>query len=304
MEYGEFVTEVKKRLSEKLGGDYEIECKNMLKNNSCIYRGIIIKNLTDDNKVAPAIYMENWYDEFKSGKNIDTIVESIISVYTNCCKMGYEMQLDKLADDFEPERLFYRLVNFEKNVEMLSDCPFIPFLDLAITFHYLCFDKGTEIHSFRITDDIMEKWGINVEYLIGEAEKNMKRLFPDKLMSLGGMIRDMIESGNSELCFGEFEYDDVEPNMYVLTNEYGINGAAALLYSTKLQQLAAELDSDIYILPSSIHEVIMVSADTIQSTEWLKNLVKEVNFSVVNCEEQLSDNVYLFERNSGNVSML
>ena len=86
--------------------------------------------------------------------------------------------------------------------------------------------------------------------------------------------------------------------MYVFSNHTGVNGAAVMLYGSYFDELAERLDSDLYVLPSSIHEVIAVPADC-DEAELLKNAVVEVNATAVSAEEVLSESVYRYNRESG-----
>lgn len=86
-----------------------------------------------------------------------------------------------------------------------------------------------------------------------------------------------------------------EQTMWVISNEKGINGAASMLYENELHELAESLESDLYILPSSVHEVIAVSSD-MGSPEMLAQMVVEVNMQEVSLDERLSNQVYHYDK--------
>ena len=90
--------------------------------------------------------------------------------------------------------------------------------------------------------------------------------------------------------------------MWIIGNERGINGAASMLYEDKLQKLANDMESDLYILPSSIHEVIAVSANMGEPEE-LAKLVEEINMSQVALEERLSNQVYHYDKDLRKISL-
>ena len=89
--------------------------------------------------------------------------------------------------------------------------------------------------------------------------------------------------------------------MYVLTNKICINGATVLLYKDVLNELSVLLDSDLYLLPSSVHEIIAIPYENPQQQFHLEEMVQEINRTQVSPEEVLSDHVYVFRRNSQDV---
>ena len=90
--------------------------------------------------------------------------------------------------------------------------------------------------------------------------------------------------------------------MYVVTNKSGINGASSMLYEDKLFELATKLDSDLYIMPSSIHETICVST-SMGNPEELAAMVAEVNMTNVELNERLSNQVYFYDKDLRKLTM-
>ena len=86
-----------------------------------------------------------------------------------------------------------------------------------------------------------------------------------------------------------------ERSMYVITNESKLFGAASMLYEEPLHELAEKIGSDLYILPSSIHEVIAVSADFGSPDEWAE-MVYEINMDQVDINDRLSNQVYCYDK--------
>ena len=85
-------------------------------------------------------------------------------------------------------------------------------------------------------------------------------------------------------------------NMYVMTNTRGINGAACLLYKNALARFAQKLKQDLFLLPSSVHEVILVPKSDILKKEDLSEMVREINKTEVSPKEVHSDTVYVYDR--------
>ena len=104
-----------------------------------------------------------------------------------------------------------------------------------------------------------------------------------------------------ETLFGEFandilESDDMAPHIYILSNQYRINGAATLLYEGLIQELADRMNCNFYVLPSSIHELLLIPDANGKSLEGLSRMVKDINENHVKEEEILSDRAYYYNR--------
>ncbi len=195
------------------------------------------------------------------------------------------------------ENLFYTLVGRERNKELLMDVPHVNFLDLAIVFNYMISARDGRIQSFKVNNIIMQTWGIDTQTMYDIARKNMDRLLPETMTCISSIINGFAGGCEQDIIISE--EDDV--HMYVITNKYAVNGSAAILYSKKLSNIAEMMNSDMYIMPSSIHEMIIVPKIYYNNEDRLKELVKEVNRDVVVPEEQLSDNVYCYDWKSGNI---
>lgn len=190
-------------------------------------------------------------------------------------------------EKFYEDRIFYRLTSFIKEEVFDENTVSIPFLDAAITFHYLlnCQEKG--ISSFCITEGLMEEWELTAADLMRYAKQNTPRLFPAVIKP----IEEILEAGEEER---EETSGTGESEIYVLTNSIGTFGAAALLYPGVLRQFAEGKKADLYVLPSSVHEVILLPRSAAVSVEQLDRLIQEMNDSQVPEEEILSDQVQCF----------
>jgi len=93
-----------------------------------------------------------------------------------------------------------------------------------------------------------------------------------------------------------------ETNMFVLTNERRFCGAAVMLYSKLLHKIAMRLGKDLLIIPSSIHEVIIMPDRGEYSIEELSNFVRNINEEAVEQEERLTNHIYIYRRKNGCIS--
>lgn len=143
-----------------------------------------------------------------------------------------------------------------------------------------------------ITNKQVKEWGVSVNDLVLAARQNTPRLFPAQIIDMEEMLAGMVSF---------ILYPSTIP-MYILTNKQELNGASALLYGDILKDFANKKGADMYILPSSIHEVIMVPADRINDPTKLLSIVHDANTTVVSIGDVLSDSVYYYDRKKDQIT--
>ena len=214
---------------------------------------------------------------------------------------GYNKAVEDCLQKQEPltvdldqmqSRVFLRLVNYERNQETLANCPYIPFHDMAITFRYLVKMDEAGIASALIDYDSMEKSACTVEELYCMAKENTIRLFPPFLMRLDEFLRTRFPQ--------EHVYPE-EPEVYILSNRQFIYGATMLLYKDVVASFAEQMGKSVYIVPSSVNELLLCLTDAKKEKEMLENTLREVNEFVVPDTEFLSDAVYFYDKELGNI---
>ncbi|MSS63094.1 DUF5688 family protein [Velocimicrobium porci] len=324
----QFIDAVINKLRCYMGEEYEITKDSVIKNNGTKLESILI--LKKGEKVTPSIYIKEFYEEFCHGRSVDSIVEEILCCYENC-KREKELLNNTLDISFEAvkNRIIYRLVNYEKNKELLEQIPHFKFLDLAIVFHCLIRKDTNEIGTIQVTNDWLNEWKIDKKELLKLASINTPRIFPARICTMEEVIEEIIkqdiqrvldhytmesmpvleeeykekviESVMNSLTGGLKKSDS--PPIYVLTNTCGRNGAGTLIYEDVIRDFAETYQSDFYILPSSIHEVLLIPNDVKLEKEVLKAMVSDINGTQVPKEEVLSNQVYLYSRETNAFSI-
>lgn len=285
MNFEEFMAWVKENITSK---DWkktsQIEISVVKKNNGVSATGLFIRENGQD--VSPILYLDDYYIHYQNGELLENIIRNIRADYDEKVQMA-AVKIPNLQE-FENirGRVIYRLVNYEKNKEILEDCPHIRLHDLAVTFRWVARIDDVGVSTSLITNKQVKEWGVSVNDLVLAARQNTPRLFPAKIIDMEEMLAGMVSF---------ILYPSAIP-MYILTNEQELNGASALLYGDILKDFANKKGSDMYILPSSIHEVIMVPADRIDDPKGLSSMVHEANTTVVSTGDVLSDSVYYYDR--------
>lgn len=194
--------------------------------------------------------------------------------------------------DFEKikDNIIFRIINYDRNRSILEKAPHLRLNDLAITFRWLASMEETGIATVLIRSEHMSYWNVTLETLVRFANRNTPRLFPFKVIPLDEMIADYFKEEHS------MKMDNAGNSMLVLTNQFGINGAGCICYKGVLENLADELHSNLYILPSSIHEVIVIPDEAGTDKKVLESLVQTTNEELVAEEEVLSNQVYYYDK--------
>ena len=285
MNFEEFMAWVKENITSKDWKEIsQIEISVVKKNNGVSATGLFIRENGQD--VSPILYLDDYYIHYQNGELLENVIRNIRADYDKKVQMA-AVKIPNLQE-FENirGRVIYRLVNYEKNKEILEDCPHIRLYDLAVTFRWVARIDDVGVSTSLITNKQVKEWGVSVNDLVLTARQNTPRLFPAQIIDMEEKLAGMVSY---------ILYPSAIP-MYILTNEQELNGASALLYGDILKDFANKKGADMYILPSSIHEVIMIPADRIDDPKKLSSMVHEANTTVVSTGDVLSDSVYYYDR--------
>jgi hypothetical protein len=298
MSYNQFLEEIRVAVQEILGSGYEIKIQQIRKNNGVLLDGLIIGK--ERNSVAPTIYLNSYYMDYSQGKSMDKILEDIMFMYkensdVNLGEMRKLLDFNNLKD-----KVAFKLIQKEKNKELLKEVPYFEFLDLAVVFYIILDENQGGKMTALIHNSHMEEWGITGEELDHLAKKNTPVLLPPEIRTMEEVIRDIFTKQFSEFSDDPFEdlfgTDQNNPSIYVLSNKKQINGAGCILYEGYVKQFAEEQKADIIILPSSVHETLLIPDGGNLKYEELKEMVCQINQSEVPEEDVLSNNIYRYER--------
>ena len=293
MEFTNFTTLVQREVEKRAGENYRVKLNDVMKNNGVVLRGITL--MQDDRNISPTIYLNPYYDAYENGDTtLGTVIDEVIDTYErNKINRSIDMKFF-LNYETVKSRIIFKLINTEKNRELLRDVPYIPFHDLSIVFQCLVSEERFGNASILIHNVHLQLWKVNARELYECALENTPLLQGYELADMNTVLEEMKALGGID----DEEIEDMQQEvpMYVLSNKSRINGASCILYKDILKDFAMVVDKDLYVLPSSIHEVILLPSDGTQESEQLKEMVREINQSQVEKEEVLSDSVYYYRR--------
>ncbi|HOO27598.1 MAG TPA: DUF5688 family protein [Lachnospiraceae bacterium] len=292
MEYQEFLEKVKNETGQYLGEEFTVAIHQVLKNNAVSLYGLVITE--KEQNISPTIYMEPFFRQLMEGADFEDIFKEILQVYEES-RLKENMDVSFFTDYSQVrELLFLKLINYAANTELLKLVPHTRFLDLAIVPY--CFVKNIAVGeaSILVYHSHMEMWKIEERELMLEAKKNTREIMGSEIMALKELVE---EAGCCEELPAGKEGEETE--MYVLSNRYKLNGAICMTYPDVLDAFSEKTGKNLYVLPSSIHEVILIPASGMYELDRLSEMVHEVNMTQVEQEELLSDHAYYYEKNIG-----
>lgn len=306
MNYELFKEVVAEKFTEFMPEEYkncQVDVHSVTKVNKTMDALNLVPTGEERYQTSPTIYINNMYEHYKECDDLQSVLqagaETMQKAFQELPNVGQMVDFNQAKDN-----IVMVLINTEQNKSMLESVPNRQFQDLSIIYRWVI-DKDKEgISSTIVNNGLAEKLGMNELELYNAAVENTIRLFPPTIKSMNDVIRDMfIKDGMpdeiADMMIGEVPENNI---MYVISNERGVNGAVSMLYEDNLHQLAEKLETDLYIMPSSIHETIAVSCDMGDPNE-LAQMVNEINMDQVALEERLSNQVYHYDKDLRKLSM-
>lgn len=295
MEMNEFAQKVLAAVKGKLGEDYRVEIKEVRKNNGVLLHGLVI--LSETRNVVPTIYLEIFRTAYEDGIPFSKIIEKILNVYQEempkgNVNMDFFKEFDQVSD-----RICYRLIRRRGNEALLGEIPHVEFMDLAICFFYAYQGGVLGDGSIPIYNTHLDMWKVGTKELMMLAGVNTPRLYPADLRSMTEILKETAEMQN-------IECPPPESRLEILTNDRRTQGAACILYPGMLEKIAAVRKKSFYIIPSSVHEVLILKDSGGENEEELRKTIREVNSRFVAKEEILSDNLYYYDFGSKTVKII
>ena len=302
MTYNQFLNYVKEQSVYEFDHpeEYKASINHVIKNNSVELDGICLHRAGDT--LSPTVYLNHFYEEYLEGRPLHSILSEIAATLSSEVP---ELEVNtSLYDNYDAIRhqIIFRLVNYERNEELLTSCPYLPFCDLAITFRWLVHSDSSGIASALITNKEMELWNITLEELYQTASLNTRRLFPATIQPIQQLLSEYLDKDADIQELLDQTPDELQ--LFILSNEPRINGSTSMIYDGILADFAKKIKKDLYILPSSIHEVLLMPATKEIEEQALLNLVRDADRTVVGLPDILSDSIYRFDSKHNRIIMI
>ena len=287
----QFYNNLTKTLKENLGSEWTMELDTDVVRNNGTNRIALILYKNGD-KLHPQIYLERFFEDYKRGKTMEEIIQDVKTTYEEALQ-GFNPDSLFGIENWEQVkgRLALRLISKERNRKTLENYVYGDFLDLAaiVTFCVEIDQQG--VKAIRVTHDLAKQWDISEPEILRVAKENTEKLFPARIESILDSLCRALGITKEELL----EKAEIPLQTMVLCNNLGVNGATVLLYDSFRKQVEQQLGKKFIILPSSIHEIIVVPLDSAPPFFRCQEMVESINRNYVDEEEILSDSVYLYD---------
>lgn len=250
---------------------------------------------------SPTIYINDMYEYYQQCGSLQNTLQSAAAAMEQIFKEVPQITSLDTAD--VKDHIIFRLVNTEQNRELLKTVPSREFEDLSIIYFWVIKIDEEGIQSCIVKNDMAKRFGMSEEQLFHAAAENTRRILPPTVESLNDIAcKMMIADGVPEAVAEEIAGERQEISMWIISNDRLIYGSASMLYEDKLHTLAEQLGTDLYILPSSVNEVIAVPADE-GDPNLLAQMVSEANMDQLPLEERLSNQVYHYDKDLRKLSL-
>ena len=296
MNYQQFVSAVEKNLNQIMEGGVKASCYTAVKNNGTERTGVVIE--TPGVNISPTIYLEEYYEQYRKGRTMEETVHALVEFYQSI-RREESWDCSGLLDyEGVKDRIVFKLINTGKNGEFLRDVPHRTFLDLSVVFYVLIEINCNGPAAMPVKYSHIKRWGIEGSALWDAAVENVKQLLPAEFFTMRHALKECIEqktfTDRAENLLSEPEMQ--RDSMYVLSNRIRSYGAACIAYPHVLEMIGGILGEDFYVLPSSVHEVVIVPVSAGVGCRDMDEMVAEVNRTQVAPEEVLSDRAYYYDR--------
>ena len=292
MVFQEFISTVARRMEERykeMGQDYSVTITNRERVNRENSSSIVVKK--PGQLQQPGIVMNSFYADFSEGKKMDEIIDQLMKTVEEE-NLGIQLNGSYFTKDRILKNIRMELINADRNRELLSHVPHRMVADLAVIYKYIIQDTGEGIIGATLTNHTIAGMGIHEDELFQMAMDNRRENAPYVIGNLEDVIHGLNESLGMEETPEEYGLDSFL-DCSVLTSQDGLFGASCILYPEAVKELAAAKGGNFFLLPSSIHEWLVIPDVGIY--DGLEDIVRFVNQNEVGEEEVLSDHVYYYD---------
>ena len=299
MTFSEYVVRVKREIKDYLPEEYKDvnpEINVVSKNNG---KELTRLTLRGTSNICPNIYLDSFYDLYQDGMEIEDTLIRISDIFQREINSMPQFNLEDFTYNNMKYNLYYTVINAEKNEKLLQEIPHQRREDLAIVYrvHLSVSDEGTG--SILLNNTHLKLWGVDQNEVHSQAVLNMPKILPYTFENMNDIIAEMMGAD-----LEEFEEMAGENMMWVLSNDKRMQGAAYMFDEEVMSSIAEKLGGDFIVLPSSLHEVIILKEEENMDLEHIHGMVSEVNESQVEPDEVLSDAIYRYSSKDNKLSLV
>ena len=299
--FQEFAEEIKERITDYMPSGYEnseVRLSTTRKVNRDVTYITVVPKWAEES-IVPTIHIDSFYEAYLHGRDIDLILSDLSETIDSAYKTidTDPLTAQKSITELQEDKVYFQLINTESNRHYLENIPHRELHDMSLIYRVLFKKEKDGIQSVVVTDDIRRNWGISEDRLFEIASVNTKELFPPVIQSMSEVMTHFL--GGDLPGIGVDEMDEVMGTspLWLVSNDIGVNGASMMVYSDILDKVADKIDDNIYVIPSSLHEILAVPSSQVDPEE-IADMVRDINQHTVREEDRLSNQVFHYDRNA------
>ena len=286
-----FVEDLKDKLYEQ-GSEVNISVQTVKKLNES-YEAVTIT--PDGSNIGVNIPIDKFYEALDAGKTYDEVVDKAVEVIKSGLSQRPDLDVNTLSDySVMKEKLAMEVVSAETNKEMLETVPHQNIEDMAVVYRFVLTSDDDGRASILVTNQLIQSMGVTPEQLHADALENAPIIKPAEIKGMSEVMAEMMGVEQAEMM-GLYPVAPEDEKIYVATVPDKVHGAGVLAYQNFMDQAAERAGGDFFILPSSIHEVLIVPDNGQMQLKDLEAMVRDVNATQVAPADKLTDNVYHYD---------
>ncbi len=291
----EFTEDIKKELFEQ-GIEVQTSLNHVEKANMS-YEALTVS--PEGSNIGVNFPIEAAFSEYEHTGDYDGVVTEATAAIKSGLEHTPEIDVAALSNyEAMKDKLSVEVISTESNKDLIDKIPHESLEDMSVVYRFILDSDEHGRSSILVTNEMIDRMGVSQEQLRTDALENAPEFRPAVIK---GMNEVMLELMGPEMV-QMMGLDDMPPEvMYVASVPDRQAGAGVMAYQGFMDEAAEKLGGDFYILPSSLHEIILVpdndamKASGLDGAQDLKAMVMEVNATEVRPEEKLTDNVYHYD---------
>ena len=284
--------DIKETLEARTGTDFEVEHRTAEKVNGN-YEAIVVKPA--DSEVGVSLNASTLYKDYQSGVSYETIAKGATDLADRSLRNQPEFDVDSFKDyDKMKGSLAMEVVSKERNAELLDTVPHKDIEDMSVVYRFDLGETSAGPGTILVTNQMLENYGITADQLHADAMKTAPEVRP---LVIEGMCEVLAKQmGVQDLEMLGLNIPPEQEQIFVASVEGNVHGAGVLAYENFMEKASERVGGEsFFILPSSIHEILIVPDNGIMDLRHLESMVREVNATTVDPSEKLTDNVYHYD---------
>ena len=289
MDYEQFKADFQDALRDELAGrgaEVELTARKVEKMNGS-YDAITVR--PQDSAIGVNVSVERAFAAYGKGEDISEIADHFADAVENGFKESPKFDIESISDyEQMKSKLAMEVVSAERNAELLQTVPHEQMEDMAVVYRFFLDQSNSGNGTILVTNQMLDQYGISKEQLRADAMEIAPEIRPAEIRGMSEVMNEMAPGMIPEIA-------PEDEQMFVATVPDKIHGAGVIAYPNFMEDAAQKAGGDYFVLPSSIHEVLLVKDNGQMSVKELENMVKEVNATQVEPADQLTDHVYHYD---------